>query len=831
MPTFTQLEKLRHGIAHHQAGRLAEAEGLYREILAHDPGCVDALHYLGVIAHQVGWHGVAVELIGRAAILGPKDAAIHYNLGSAYLQSARLAEAVASFQRALALQPSFPSALNSLGQALAGLGRLDEAVASVRRAIALKPDFANAYNSLGNICRDRGQTGEAIDAYRKAVALKPDFAEALNNLGNALIVLGRFDDADDCYRRALVLQPHSAAAHNNLGNLLRERGRFDEAVPCYRQAIALKPDFAEAHNNLGNVLLVQCRYEEAEACFRQALVHQPNLAEAQNHLGNVLAALGRVDEAIDSYRQALAFRPNFAKAHNNLGIALTQQGRFDEALVCMRQALALQPDLADAHNNLGNLFRERGQLDEALACIEQAIALKPDFAAAYNNLAGVLKDRGQLDQAIVTYRRALKLQPDYAEAHSNLILALHYSSGDQPAVIHEELRRWHGLHARPLAGRSQSHPNDRTPDRRLRIGYVSPDFRSHPVGRFLLPLFAARDRQACELFCYSAAPRPDRVTAQLRAHADGWRDLAGQSDRQVADLIRLDRIDILVDLALHTARNRLAVFAYKPAPVQATYLAYPGGSGLDTIDYRITDPHLDPLDSDFLPGTEVPFRLPQTYWCYQPSVDSLADVSQPPVHSAGFVTFGCLNNFCKVTAATLSAWSRLLVEVPGSRLCLHVKPGSHRERLRDFFAGHTIDLRRLEFIDHVPAARYFQTYQSIDIGLDPFPFPGGTTTCDALWMGVPVISLAGPTSLSRGGLSVLTNAGLSELIAHSVDEYVERAVGLAQDLPRLSVLRASLRERLRSSPLMDAPRFARDLENAYRVMWHRWCAQPPVDRG
>jgi protein O-GlcNAc transferase len=824
-------QTLRAAIHHHQAGRLPQAEAAYREILAQDPACVDALHYLGVIAHQVGRHDVAVDLIGRAAALGPKDAAIHCNLGSAYLQSARLAEAVASFQRALALQPNFPGALNGLGQALAGLGRLDEALASVRQATALKPDFASAYNSLGNICRDRGQTGEAIDAYRKALALKPDFAEVLNNLGNTLSVLGRFDEADDCYRRALVLQPHSAAAHNNLGNLLRERGRLDEAVPCYRQAIALKPDFAEAHNNLGNVLLVQCRYEEAEACFRQALVHQPNFAEAQNHLGNVLAALGRVDEAIDSYRQALAFRPHFAKSHNNLGIALTQQGRFDEALVCLRQALALQPDFVDAHNNLGNLFREQGQLDEALACFEQAIALKPDFAAAYNNLAGVLKDRGQLDQAIVTYRRALELQPDYAEAHSNLILALHYSSGDQPAVIHEELRRWHGQHARPLARFIQSHANDRTPDRRLRIGYVSPDFRSHPVGRFLLPLFAARDRQACELFCYSAALRPDQVTARLRAHADGWRDLAGQSDLQVADLIRRDRIDILVDLALHTARNRLAVFAYKPAPVQATYLAYPGGSGLDTIDYRITDPHLDPLGSEFVPGTEVPFRLPQTYWCYQPNADSLPDVSQPPAHSAGSVTFGCLNNFCKVTTVTLLAWSRLLVEVPGSRLRLHVKPGSHRERLRDFFAAHTVDPRRLDFADHVPAAQYFQAYQSIDVGLDPFPFPGGTTTCDALWMGVPVISLAGPTPLSRGGLSVLTNAGLSELVAHSVDEYVEKALGLAQDLPRLSGLRASLRERLQSSPLMDAPRFTRDLENAYRAMWHRWCGQSPVDRG
>lgn len=830
MASVSHREMLSHAIQHHQAGRLPQAEALYRDVLAREPGCADALHYLGVIAHQVGRHAVAADLIGRAAALAPKDPSIHCNLGSAYLALARLDDAVASFQRAIALQPDFPGALNNLGHALAGLGRLDDAIASVQRAIAVKPDFANAYNSLGNLYKEQGQPADAVDAYRQALAFRPDFAEAHNNLGNAMIALGRFYEAGDSHRRAIALQPNSAEAHNNLGNVLRELGQFDEATHCFRRALALKSDFAEAHHNLGNVLMGQSHLEEAAACFRRALEYQPNSVEAQIHLGNVLVAQGRFDEAVDCYRRALRIQPAFAKAHNNLGILLTQLGLWDEAHACLEQALALKPDFAEAHNNLGNFFRERGRLDEAVASFERALALKPDLAEAHNNLGGVLKDRGQLDEAIACYRRALALKPDYAEAHSNLILALHYRSGHEPAIIHDELRRWRERHARPLARFIRPHPNDRSPARRLRIGYVSPDFRSHPVGWFLLPLFAAHDRAACELFCYSAVPRPDQVTLQLRAHVAGWRDLAGQTDRQAAEMIREDRIDILVDLALHTARNRLPIFAYKPAPIQATYLAYPGSSGLDTIDYRITDPHLDPLDAEPWPETEEPFRLPETYWCYQPNVDPRPEVARLPALVRGHITFGCLNNLCKVTPATLATWSRLLVAVPHARLMLHAKPGGHRARLLSFFAANHVDSSQLDFVDHLPAAQYFQAYQSIDIGLDPFPYPGGITTCDALWMSVPVISQAGPSPVTRGGLSVLSNVGLSELVARSTDDYVEKAAALARDLPRLGMLRATLRGRMERSPLMDAARFARNLEAAYRVMWHRWCGQAPAVR-
>jgi predicted O-linked N-acetylglucosamine transferase (SPINDLY family) len=306
-----------------------------------------------------------------------------------------------------------------------------------------------------------------------------------------------------------------------------------------------------------------------------------------------------------------------------------------------------------------------------------------------------------------------------------------------------------------------------------------------------------------------------------------WRDVPGVSDDAVARLIRDDQIDILVDLTMHMADSRLLVFARRPAPVQVTYLAYCGTTGLSAIDYRLTDPFLDPPGQD--DGgepvySEESIRLPETYWCYRPPVE-IESHGAPPAREAGCVTFGCLNNFCKVTEPTLDAWAQILKRVSQSRLLMHARPGSHRDRVRDFFASRSIAAERLAFADKLPVAEYLRLYNQIDVALDPFPYGGGTTTCDALWMGVPVVSFAGPTAVSRGGLGILSNLGLSELVAHRLEDYLEIACGLARDLPRLAGLRATLRDRMRHSPLMDAPRFARNVEAAYRKMWRRWCAR------
>jgi predicted O-linked N-acetylglucosamine transferase (SPINDLY family) len=532
---------------------------------------------------------------------------------------------------------------------------------------------------------------------------------------------------------------------------------------------------------------------------------------------------GRLAEAQAALRKLLNQRPDHPAAVHLLGIVAGRLGQTAESVRLLRRAVQLQPRSAQAHHNLAFALRLNGAADEAIAHFNRAIQIRPDFAEAHSNLGNALIDIGQFDQAIASHRQAVRLSPDDAKEHSNLVFILHYHPGYDARMIHEELRRWNQQHAEPLKKFIQPHANSRDPDRRLRIGYVSPDFREHPVGQNLLPLFRRHDHRQMEIFCYANVLRPDRLTDQLRGYADVWRSIVGLSDSQAVDLIRQDRIDVLVDLALHSASNRLMVFAHKPAPVQATYLGYCGGTGMDAMDYRLSDPYLDPKESDLSCYSERTIRLPETYWCYEVAGPT-PEVSPPPVAAAGYLTFGCLNNFVKVSQPALDLWAEILRGLPQSRLIVHSHRGTHLNAMRQRFAGKGISPDRLEFPNWQPWPQYVRTYGRIDIALDPFPWGGGITTCDALWMGVPVVSLVGRTAVGRGGASILSNVGLPELIAQTPQQYVQIAADLAGNLPRLAELRRTLRARMQASPLMDAPRFARNVEAAYRQMWRNWCA-------
>jgi len=633
---------------------------------------------------------------------------------------------------------------------------------------------------------------------------------------------GRLHQAEQLYRQVLARQPDHIIATHNLGVIAHQTGRFDIAVGLFRRAIALNPNDAEAHNNLGSALKGCGPLDEAIASFRRGLALKPNSPEAHYKLGVSLQEKGELDGAVAAYRQAVALRPGFPEAVAGLGTALHGKGQLNEAADAYRQAIALKPDFPDAYFNLGTALKAQGQLDEAIAAYRQAVSLKQDFWEARCNLGVALKDRGQLDEAIDAYRQAIALDPSLSQVHSNLVNTLYFHPAYDARAIAEEHRNWARRHAEPLKPLIEVHGNDRSPDRRLRIGYVSPDFYEHPVGRFLLPLLENHDRRGFEVFAYSDVPAPfaDAMTQRLGSHTDAWRGIAGLSDARAADLIRQDRIDILVDLSLHMARNRMLVFARKPAPVQVTYLAYAGSSGLSTMDYRLSDPYLDPF-GDESAYSEQTIRLPETYWCYRPVVT--LPLIEPPALGTGFITFGCLNNFCKVNEPLLDLWARLLGAVPGSRLTLHAREGSHRQRVLDYLQREGVEPRRVSFVGEAPAEAYFGSYQSIDIALDTAPYGGGTTTCDALWMGVPVVSLVGTTAVGRGGLSILSNVGLPELAATTPEEYVRIAMCLADDNARLKELRSTVRGRMEASPLMDAPRFARNIEAAYRLMWRRWC--------
>lgn len=754
-----------------------------------------------------------MEPSGPAAIRQVLQAAVRHH------QAGELPQAEAMYRQVLAADQNHADALHYLGLLAHQVGQHGPAWELMRRAIALEPRSANYYCNASPALLALGQIDEAIDLCRRALALRPDYPEALNNLAGALRQKEQWEEVIACCQRAVSLRPDYAEAHHNLGLALAQTGHLDEAVGAFRRALACRPRYVEALTQLGLALKRQGQPEQAIACYRQALTIHPDAADALNNLGVALQERGELEEALDCARRAAALKPLSGAAQNNLGVALKNSGRVDEAIACYQRASELEPAAAEIHNNLGVALRDQGKLDEALDCFRRAVTLNPTDVEALSNLGTGLKDTGLVAEAIACYRRAIAFRPDSRVA-SNLVYTLHFDSACRPEQLWAEQVRWAEMYARPLEANIAAHANDRSPGRRLRIGYVSPDWREHPIGRFMLPLLSHHDRERFKIFCYSDLSRPDSLTQRLRGSADVWRDTPGRSDEQLANLVRDDRIDILVDLTMHMAGTRLLAFARKPAPVQATYLAYCGTTGLRAVDYRLTDPHLDPPGGEQRFYSEKSVRL-RSYWCYQPP-DEAPDVQSPPASSAGHVTFGCLNNFCKVSLDALATWCRSMRAVPGSRLLLHAAEGAHRERLRQRASNEGIEPARIEFVGTLPIVQYFEQYHRIDIALDPFPYPGGTTSCDALWMGVPIVTLPGITAISRGGLSILSNLQLPQLLAASPDEYVRIATELAADLPRLAELRTTLRDRMRPSPLMDARAFARDIEAAYRRMWQEW---------
>jgi predicted O-linked N-acetylglucosamine transferase (SPINDLY family) len=560
------------------------------------------------------------------------------------------------------------------------------------------------------------------------------------------------------------------------------------------------------------------RLAAAERGYRELLQQTPEHADSLHLLGVVALQTGNVEAAYALVQRAVALRPDSPVCRTNLGQVLERLGRDDEAIRCYEAALELDPAYAEAHNNLGLAYARRDRLADADAHYLQAIALAPDYAEPHTNRGNLLKERGELDAAISCYRRAVELRPDLSALHSNLLLALHYHPGYSPADLQREHAVWAQRHVAPLVATRPRHDNGREPERRLRVGYVSPDFREHAVARFVSPLFREHDRSQVEVFAYSDVATADPVTSALRKRANHWRDVASLGNDELAAAVRSDGIDVLVDLAAHSGGNRLLLFARKPAPVQITYLAYCSTTGVDAIDYRITDRVLDP-PGEWNGYTEASLVLPHCYWCY-----AAPPVRPATTRAAGPPTFGCLNNFAKVSDVTLSLWMRLLQQVPEARLKLYARTEAHRGRVRRAMQNAGVEESRAEFVGRQSLADYLLTYRDIDVALDPYPYGGGTTSCDALWMGVPVVSLAGRTAVSRAGATLLAQTGLERLVARSEEQYVELAASLLRDAHELAALRGELRARVESSPLMDAPRFARDFEAALRTAWRAWCA-------
>lgn len=663
-----------------------------------------------------------------------------------------------------------------------------------------------------------GDFAAAEQMYRELLRSYPAHAPALCNLGVLLVRAGRVDEAAECYNLALAAAPGHPDAHFNLGNLYRRASRPREAAGHYQACLAANPAHAGAAFNLGLALSAIGDAAGAAESFAVVARLEPTNPDGHSRLGDALVRAGRWAEGVTPLQKAVELRPDDPRNLYNLGLALAAGGETADAHELHQRALRIKPDYAEAHNGLGLALEAMGRKDDALFHYQRAVELKPDLGDAWSNLGTSLAEQGRPEEAVGCFRESLARQPFAPAIHSNLLLHLNYSSRITPEQVRDEHVAWAARFAGPTPDAPRV-PEPHDPDRRLRIGYLSADFRGHTVAGFIETLLRHHDRERVEVFAYASVVRPDDTTGRLKPLADHWRPVGGLTDAQAFDLIRGDNLDVLIDLGGHTAGNRLLIMAARPAPVQATLFGYPNTTGLKAVDYRISDPTSDPPGQTEKLYVESLLRLPEAAWVYAPPADAPPVTVLPAASQRGF-TFGCLNNPAKISDACLETWAAVLQATPGSRLVL-LAGQSHAgaKRLHDRFAERGILRERVEFVFRVPKQEYFATYSRFDLSLDPFPYNGGVTTGDSLWMGVPVLTVAGPSYVSRQGVMAMTAVGLPEFAARSPEDLVRLAKEWTGRRDELAEIRAGLRDRLAKSLLADAPRYVRNLEEALRNVW------------
>jgi protein O-GlcNAc transferase len=816
-------EALEAAMASYRAGDRAKAEKRCHDILCVQPGHSDANHLLGVLLYQAG-DAVTGERYMRAALASQESVQALCDLALMLKAQKRLADAESTLRRAIAVQPDFVMAHQNLARLLIDKKDAAGAEAAFRRALKIEPNSADTLFGLGKMLSSIHRAADALDPLERAARIRPS-AQALNSLGVVYDQLGRHEDALASFHRALELDSNFAEAHCNLGMRFVEKGEFERAEASLRAAIAAKGDFGGAHIALAKLYLHMKRPDHAIEQYQRAAELAPSDAGMHTAFGALLAERGHNKEAEAPLRRAVELNPELSGARMNLGNLLRDTGRIREAEVELRKAMELDPNSELAVYNLSTLMRDVRRLDEAEELARRVLELNPNQAAAYVSLGNALlgKNSGDITEALDAYRKGLEIDPDLDIAHSNLAYSITFATDDGYEIL-KECKRFSAQFEAPLLEKPVSFDNDRSPSRRLRVGYVSPDFREHCQALFTFPLLRNHDHDVVEVYCYSDVAKPDDTSRELSEFADVWREVHTLDDDQLAAQIREDRIDILVDLTMHMSRGRPMLYGRRPAPVQIAWLAYPGTTGSSAIDYRLTDPWLDPIATKHLDDryTEKSIRLPDTFWCYDP----LTSEPQPtplPAKVAGQITFGCLNNPCKLSDKAFSLWAQAMKRVPNSRLALLTARGKAREDVVRKFELLGIEASRLLFLEYQRREHYLNTYMDIDIVLDTFPYNGHTTTLDALWMGVPVVSLTGTSPASRAGFSLLSNLQLQDLTTSDEIEFVEKAVTLATDLPRLENLRSVLRNRIENSPLMDGEKFARGMEQAFRQTWEEFC--------
>jgi len=825
-----------------QSGQYPAAERLYREVLGRQPEHVEALEGLGLCALRSRRPREAIDWLERAHALAPQEARLIGHLALALRHDGQLGRAIGCYDQALALEPKQPGLLLNRGRALRDAGHLEAAVASFRQALDIDPGSASSWSMLSNVLREAGQLDAALDAARRALDIDPRSWEAHLNEGAALHRLGRYASAAASYIVAAGATATRAAALANL------RAGLD--TPPFRQALARGPALALAARLVGApgaadaplmtardaaVLLELGRRErEAErpataiACFEAALRLSPG-AGAQRELAALLWERGLDAAALDQLFAAIAREPANAELHRLLGSWLSARGKLERTDPRFARALERCPEDLEALMRLGLAAQRLGRPSEATAVFERLVRTRPELPDAHFYLGTALGKQGRHREAVVAYRRALALDPSRLVAHSNLLFALHFDPGASRDAVLEEHRAY-GRAVAAQVGPSPGRPavGARDAERRLRVGYVSPDLCAHAVAHFIEPVLQNHDPDAVEVYCYSDAPRPDAVSERLGRLVPHFTACAGWSHDALYERIRRDRIDILVDLAGHTGKNRLPVFAREPSPVSVSWIGYFDTTGLAAMDYRIADEHAVPAGEERY-FVERVVRLPRSQNCYLPP--PAPELSPPPCLTRGHVTFGYFNNPAKLGRHVVAAFGRILRALPDSRLLLKYRtfdePGMSARYL-GWLAEEGIPKERVSLEGHGSMERYLAALASVDIALDPFPYSGETTALHGLWMGVPVVCLEGEAVVQRLASRVLRVCGLNDWVTASVDDYVSSALSLASTPAALVRWRAELRERLLRSALCDARGVTRELEAAYRQMWRSACGVAPA---
>lgn len=741
-------------------------------------------------------------------------------------RAGRTDDAIQAYTEALRLAPGIAQAHFKLGNLLLDLNRVAEASHSYSIAAELKPDSAGTQYNLALTYLRLGSSDKAISACRSAICIKPDFIEAHLMLGSTLLEVGRPEGAIEAFDSVLAILPKSTLAHQNKGVAFQELGRYKEAAECYLNALVINPKLVECQGNLAGVYKELGLLSDALFHYENALKLVPDSADFHYNYGVALNLSGDVSRAIDCFRRAIYLQHDHAESYINLGNALAGRMQFEEALTLQRRAVELQPQNFGAHLNLGITLLTTGNITMAMASLRRALQLKPDSPEANLCLGSAFKDSGDLDAAVVYIEKSLELNPDYILAHSVLLFSQNYGSNQSRQSALESASRFNNL-ANRLATPYKAWKNPKNPLKKLRIGFVTGDLCDHPVGYFIESIVSAittYQANNLEVFAYLTREINDATSTRIKACCCKWQLITNLSDESLANVIHQDEIDILIDLAGHSAHNRLSIFAWRAAPVQVTWLGYFATTGLTSIDYLIADPWSLPSDQE-KNFTERIWRLPETRLCFTvPEIN--ISVSPLPASHNRHITFGSFNNLSKIGEPVIELWALILQRVPNSRLLIKTKQLNDlaiRQKTVERFSRHGISESRLILEGHQSRAEYFATYHKIDFCLDPFPYPGGTTTVESLWMGVPVLTLAGEQFLSRQGVGLLVNAGLFDWIANDKDEYLSLAVLHSQDFNELELLRAKLRDQVMKSALFNAETFVMHLESCFRNMWTIWC--------